>query len=184
MAKRRILAIALVAVGGVLISVVSALVLRGDAGPDFTGKTPEEIKSYFQSEAFQRLNAGDQRTIKESVYGPIKRQQQQAFIDQARVYSHLRPPQKVRFLDEWINKSVAGKKQQQAARSTSGPARVEARSDSPAAVKPTNPKKTFTSEDYRGWTEKMEPEARAYVLELKEALTRRMEERAIGSSRQ
>lgn len=91
----------LVAASGILIAVVLALVLRGDVGPDFTGKTPEEIKAYFESDAFQRLKAGDQRAIKKKAYGPIYRQQEREFIERARFYCQL-PPQRVRFVDERI----------------------------------------------------------------------------------
>ena len=59
------------AAGIVLISVVSAIALRGDSLPDFSGKTPEETKSYFNTEAYSRLSEKDQRAVKKRAIGSI-----------------------------------------------------------------------------------------------------------------
>jgi hypothetical protein len=40
-------------------------------------------------------------------------------------------------------------------------------------------KKRLSAENYRSWSESMEPEKRAYIMELKEALRQRMEQRGI-----
>jgi len=187
MAKKGIIAVSSVAASIFLISVVSAIAFRGDQGPDFAGKKPEEIKAYFTSDAFRGLNTEDQRAIKEKAYGPMHQQREQEFIEQAKVYSQLPTPQKVRFLDERIDEIVraAAQKQQQATRSASlAAAGAGARGGSMGATKPSDPKKTFASEDYRTWSEKMEPEKRAYIMELKEALRQRMEQRGIEISGQ
>jgi len=53
MAKKSIITISSVVAGIVLISMVSAIALRGDRGPGFTGKSPEEIKEYFNPRPFE-----------------------------------------------------------------------------------------------------------------------------------
>ncbi len=180
--RKNIMIVAAAIAAMAVVSVGLALSLRGDKRPDFAGMKPEEIKSYFASDAFRRLNAGDQHAIKERAYGPVARQAEQEFIEQARIYSQLPPPQKVRFLDERINEFVraAEQKQQQATRNASGAAAgVGTKGGGVGGAKPSSPKKTFDSENYRTWSEKMDPEKRAYIMELKEALTARMEQRGI-----
>ncbi len=44
---------------------------------------------------------------------------------------------------------------------------------------PCYSKKRLSAENYRSWSESMEPEKRAYIMELKEALRQRMEQRGI-----
>ena len=183
MTRKNIAAIAAAVVGMAVISTILALSLRAEEGPDFTGMKPQEIKAYFASDAYRRLSAEDQRAIKEKAYGPVYQQREQEFIEQARFYSQLPPSQKVRFLDERIDELVraAEQKRQQATRSASGAATpAGARGGSVSAIKPSDPKKMFASEDYRTWSEKMEPEKRAYIMEIKEAMRQRMEQRGIG----
>jgi hypothetical protein len=184
--KNMVLAVTAIAAMAV-VSVGVAFFLRGDEGPDFAGMKPQEIKAYFTSDAFQRLTAADQIAIKERAYGPISRQKEQEFIEQARFYSQLPPQQKVRFIDERINEfvRVAERKQQQAARGLSGTTTgTGAKGGVVNGAKPAAPKKTFDSEGYRTWSEKMEPEKRALILELKEAMRQRMEQRGIEISGQ
>ena len=40
-------------------------------------------------------------------------------------------------------------------------------------------RKRLSAENYRSWSESMEPEKQAYIMELKEALRQRMEQRGI-----
>lgn len=123
MRTRKTLIVAITASAAMaVVSVGLVLSLRGHKGPDFAGMQPQEIKAYFNSDSFRRLNAGDQIAIKKQAYGPSMRQQEQAFIEQAKTYSKLPPQKKIRFLDE---------------------------------------------------------KKRAHIMELKEALSRRMEERGI-----
>jgi len=180
--NKRLIVAASVVAGVAVVSVVLALSLCGDRGPDFTDMRPQEIKAYFESDAFRRLNAGDRRAIKERAYGPVARQAEQEFIEQARIYSQLPPTQKVRFLDERIDEFVraAEQKQQQATRNASGPTTgAKTKGGNAGPAQSSGPKEMFDSEDYRTWSEKMEPEKRAYIMELKEALRERMEQRGI-----
>ena len=185
MAKKNVIRVSSALAGIVLISVVSAIALRGDKGPDFTGKSPEEIKEYFRSDAFQKMSEKDQRAAKKRAFGPYKRQQQQAFIEQAKIYAKLPPNQKIRFLDERIDKyaRAAGQKRQGNGQKTSGAA---ARSGSGAkggganAAKARAAGKTPATEGIRAWSEKTNPEDRAHIIELKEAITQRMQERGIN----
>ena len=178
MAKKNVIRVSLVAAGIVLISVVSGIALRGDRGPDFSGKTQEEIKAYFKTEAFARLSEKDQRAVKKRALGSFKGRQQQNFVDQAKTYAKLPPHQKNRFLDEIINKYARGaeQKRQGAGQKSSGAA---SRSGAGVKGKGGKAKKVPASEGYRAATEKMDPESRAHVLELKEAITARMDERGI-----
>ncbi|MCH7917149.1 MAG: hypothetical protein IIC50_04090 [Planctomycetes bacterium] len=179
MSKKNVTLVSSIAAVIILISVVSAITLRGDKGPDFTGKSPEEIKAYFNTEAFARLSEKDQRAVKKRAFGSFKGQEQQKFVDQAKTYAKLPPKQKIRFLDEMIGKYVRGAEQK---RKNSG---VASRSGSGAkggSVKKTKARgsgKPSASEGYRAATEKMDPLSRAHVLELKEAITARMDERGV-----
>jgi hypothetical protein len=184
MAKKSIITVSSVAAGIVLISVVSVIALRGDKGPDFTGKSPEEIKEYFKSDAFQNMNERDQRAAKERAYGSDGRRQEQAFIEQARIYSRLPPRQKIRFLDERIDEYVraAEQKQEGARQKSSGAVSRSgsgAKGGSVNTAKARAAGKPSLSEGIRAWSEKMDPEQRAHILELKEAMTQRMEQRGI-----
>lgn len=85
MAKKSLIAVSSAAAGLVLISVVSVIALRGDKGPDFTGKSPEEIKAYFESDAFRNMSERDQHAAKKRAYGSYSRQKEQTFIDQAKI---------------------------------------------------------------------------------------------------
>ena len=179
MAKKSMIKVSLVSAGIVLVSVISALALRGDKGPDFTGKRPEEIKAYFSTEAFARLSEKDQRAVKKRAFGSFKGQQQQNFIDQSKTYTKLPPQQRNRFLDEIIDNYVRGAEQKQKnSRAASG----SRSGDKGAGVKTAKARgagKPSASEGYRAATAKMDPESRAHVLELKEAITARMDERGI-----
>lgn len=184
MAKKNVVKVSSLVAGIILISVVSAIALRGDKGPDFTGKSPEQIKEYFQSDAFQKMSRKDQEAAKKRVFGPYKRKQQQAFVEEAKTYTRLPPKQKIRFLDERIDEYVraAEQKQQGAGQKRSGAA---ARSGSGAkggganAAKARAAGKPPASEGIRAWLERTSPEERAHILELKEAMTARMDERGI-----
>ena len=123
MSKKKSMIIKASAVAGMaVVSIGLALSIRGDKGPDFAGMKTEEVKAYFYSDAFRRLNERDQRAIKERAYGPLARQAEQKFFEQARIYSQLPPQQKGRFLDARINEWIqaAEPKQEYAARNTSG----------------------------------------------------------------
>lgn len=187
MAKKRMITVSSVAAGLVLISVVSAIALRGDKGPDFTGKSPEEIKEYFTPEAFQNMNERDQLAAKKRAFGSYRERQVQTFIDQARIYSKLPPKQKIRFLDERIDEYVRAAEQKQQAARQKGSGAVS-RSGSGAKGGSVNTAKARTagkpseSEGIHAWSERTDPEQRAHILELKEAIVQRMEERGIDLS--
>jgi len=190
MAKKRMITVSSVAAGLVLISVVSAIALRGDKGLDFTGKSPEEIKEYFKSDAFQNMNERDQLAAKKRAFGSYRERQVQTFIDQARIYSKLPPKQKIRFLDERIDEYVrAAEQKQQAARqkgsgavSRSGAGAKGGSVNTPKVAKARAARKPSESEGIRAWSERTDPEQRAHILELKEAIVQRMEERGIDLS--
>lgn len=101
-----------------------------------------------------------------------------------RVYSKLPPKQKIRFLDEKINEFVRAAEQKQQSARHKGPGAVS-RSESAAkggsihTAKARATGKTSSSEGMRAWSQKMDPEQRAHILELKEAITARMEERGV-----
>lgn len=182
MTKRTTLIISCTAVSLVAMSMAVALSLRGDRVPVFTGQNPDEMKAYFESDAFRKLSPRDQRTAKKRAYGAYERQQEQTFIDQAKTYAKLPPRQKIRFLDERIDEYVraAQQKQEHMSRKSSGAASGSgAKGNSIRTAKARAAKKTSSSEGIRAWSEKMEPERRAAILELKEALMQRMEQRGI-----
>jgi hypothetical protein len=184
MARRSILTVSSVAAGLVLISVASAIALRGDKGPDFAGQSPEEIKAYFESDAFRNMSERDQRAAKKRAYASYSRQQEQTFIEQARLYSKLPPQQKVRFLDDRIDEYVRAAEQKQQAARQKSPGAVSrsgsgSKGGSTKTAKARAAGETSSSEDIRAWSEKMDPERRAHILELKEAIIARMEERGV-----
>lgn len=182
MTRKNIIIISSAVAGIAVISVVSAVYLRGGKGPDFTGKNTEEIKAYFKSDAFRSMNKKDQLATEKKAYTPIIRQREQEFIEQAKMYSQLPPKQKVTYLDGMIEQIVgaAEQKQQYAPRNVSGAASgARAKGGSVKTTQSSYAKKTVSSENYRAWSEKMEPEKRAYIMELKEALHKRMEQRGI-----
>ena len=182
MTRRATLIISWAALSLVAMSMVVALSLRGDRVPVFTGQNPDEIKAYFESDAFRKLSPRNQHAAKKRAYGAYERQQEQTFIDQAKTYAKLPPKQKIRFLDERIDEYVraAQQKQQHMSRKSSGAASgSRAKGSSSSVSKARAAKKTSSSEGIRAWSEKMEPERRAAILELKEALSQRMEQRGI-----
>jgi len=188
MTKKNIIIVSSAVAGIAVISVGLAISLRGEKGPDFAGKKPEEIKAYFESHMYRSLNKKDQIAIKKKAYALMYQQRERAFIEQAKTYSQLPPQQKVRYLDRMIDQIVRDteQKQRSASTRTQGPQiknasfqRGQTKGGNVNAGRSSSAKKTFTSQDYRSWTEKMDPEKRAYVLELKEALSQRMEQRGI-----
>jgi hypothetical protein len=187
MAKKNVIRYSLGAVGIVLISVVSAIALRGDSLPDFRGKTPEETKAYFSTEAYSRLSEKDQRAVKKRAIGSLKGRHQQNFVDQAKTYAKLPPHQKIRFLDEIIDKNAraAEQRRQGAGQNKSGATSRSGAGSKGKGGKGTGGKagKVPSSEGYRAATEKMDPVRRAHVLELKEAISARMDERGIQSGK-
>ena len=187
MTKKSIITVSSLTASIVLIAVISAMTLRGDKGPDFAGKNPEEIKAYFESDAFQNMNERDQLAAKKRAFGSYRRREAQTFVDQARVYSKLPPKQKIRFLDERINEFVRAAEQKQQSARQKSPGAVSrsgsgAQGGSIHTAKARARGKPSSSEGIRAWSEKMDPEQRAHILELKEAITARMEER--GHQRQ
>jgi hypothetical protein len=182
MTRKTTLVISCTALSLVAISTVVALTLRGDRVPVFTSQNPDEMKAYFASDAFRKLSPRDQLTAKKKAYGAYEQQQEQIFIDQAKMYAKLSPKEKIRFLDERIDEYVraAQQKQQHMSRKGSGAASGSgAKGSNISTAKARAAKKTFSSEDIRAWSEKREPERRAAILELKEALVQRMEQRGI-----
>ena len=165
-----------------VISVLFAVSFGGSKGPDFTGKNPEEIKAYFKSEAFQSLDEKDRRAVKKKAYAPMYQQQEQAFIEQAKTYAQLPPQQKVTYLDRMIEQIVrdAETKQRETQRIASRQMQgSKAKGGDDKKAKLSYAKKTSWPENIRAWSEKMEPEKRAYIMGLKEALRKRMEQRGI-----
>ena len=174
------LAIACIAVG-------FAIYFNGDKEPDFTGKRPEEIKAYFKSEEFKNKTVNEQIAIKKKAYAPFYRQREREFIEHAKRYTKLPQPQKAAYLDKMIDQLVsdAKKKQQRYAKKIASSG-AKAAQDKPGSVnkaKPGGGKKRLSADDYRNWSEKMEPQKRAYIMELKEALRQRMEQRGIEIKR-
>jgi len=170
------------------ISVLFAVSFGGSKRPDFTGKNPEEIKAYFKSEAFQSLDEKDQRAIKKKAYAPMYQQQEQAFIEQAKTYAQLPQQHKKAYLDRMIDKIVrdAEQKQKNAPKRTQGAQTksgsfkgAQAKGGSVKTSQLSYAKKTSWPEKIRAWSEKMEPEKRAYIMGLKEALRKRMEQQGI-----
>lgn len=134
------------------------------------------------------MNKKDQIAIKKKAYAPIYQQCEQSFIGRAKTYSRLPPQHKNAYLDSMINKIVrdADQKQKNAASRTqraqtksSNFKGARAQGGSVKTIQPSYPKKTFAAENYRAWSEKMEPEQRAPIMALKEALRQRMEQRGI-----
>lgn len=188
MTKKSVVMVSSIAACIVVISVVSAIYLCGGKGPDFTGKKPEEIKAYFESEAFRSMNKKDQIAIKKKAYAPIYRQQEQAFIEQAKTYAQLPPQHKNAYLDRMIDKfvrdaeqkqKIAASRTQEAQTKNSNLRGARAQGGSVKTNQSSSAKKTFAPEDIRAWSEKMEPEKRAPIMALKEALLQRMEQRGI-----
>jgi hypothetical protein len=182
MAKKSMITVASAVAGLVLISVASAIALRGDKGPDFTDKSPEEIKDYFESDTFQNMNERDQLDAKKRAMGSFRRRKEQTFIDQATIYSKLPPQQRIRFLDERINEYVRAAKQKQVQTPKSGSVSKSgsgAKGGDVNTAKARAAGKPSSSEGIRAWSEWTDPEQRAHILEFKEAIIQRMEERGI-----
>lgn len=165
-----------------VISMGVAVFFGGDEGPDFTGKKPEEIKAYFQSQEYQSLDIKEQIAIKKKAYAPYSRQREQELIEQVKAYSQLPPRQKVAYLDEIIDQmtSKAEKKQSYAKQTASGAKQVsQGKGGNVNSAGQSSGKNWDSPEGFRNWSESMDPEKRAYIMEIKEAVMERMEQRGI-----
>jgi hypothetical protein len=180
MTRKNIIIVSSAVAGIAVISVGLATSLRGEKGPAFAGKKPDEIEAYFESEAFRNMSKKDQIAIKKKAYAPIYLQREREFIEQAKTYAKLPPRQKVVYLDRMIDKFVSDAEQKQkiASNRTQG-AETKSGNSKRAEGKASSAKKTFAPEDIRAWSEKMEPEKRAPIMALKEALRQRMKQRGI-----
>lgn len=191
MSRKKIIALCSTVFGLVVIPVIIAVIFKKDSGPDFTGKTQEEIKAYFKSEEYQNMNINEQIAIKKKAYPHSDRQGKQHWVEQAKTFLKLPPQQKVAYLDEMIDKMVskAVEKQRYTQQTTSGAKQVSAakggyvgksaQAGSSNSVKQSSGKNWDSAENFRSWSEEMEPEERAYMMELKEAFIERMEQRGI-----
>lgn len=188
MTRKNIIIVSSAVAGIAVILAGLGISLRGEKGPDFTGKKPEEIKAYFESDAFRNMSEKEQLAIKKKAYAPIYQQREQVFIEQAKMYSQLPPQHKNAYLDRMINQIVRDAEQKwknassrtQGAQTKSGNFKgVQAKGGSIKKTQSSYANKTFRPENYRAWSEKMEPEKRAPIMALKEALRERMEQRGI-----
>ena len=182
MTRKKLITISSATVCVAVAAAVLAISLGGDKGPDFAGKDPEQIKEYFNSEEYQSLDIKEQIALKKKAYGPINEQYEQELIEQVKMYSQLSPRQKVAYLDEMIDQIVRDveKKQGYAQKiASSGAQGAQVKRGYVNKAKQSYGKKRLSAENYRSWSESMEPEKRAYIMELKEALHQRMEQRGI-----
>jgi len=187
MTRKRIIIVSSVIACIALISVSLAMYFDGDEGLEFAGKNPEEIKAYFKSEEFQKLNRTEKIEMKKKAYASFYHKIEQEFVDRAKTYSQLPPEKKVAYLDEMIDQMVrdAEKKRRDAiAKRAIGNKTESVNGDKSKGVnsnqaKPGDAKKKFSAQNYRGWSEKTDPQKRAYIMELKEAMMQRMEQRGI-----
>ena len=142
----------------------------------------EQIKEYFNSEEYQSLGIKEQIALKKKAYGPINEEYDQEVIEQVKTYSQLSPRQKVAYLDEMIDEIIADaeKKQSYSKKTASGAKQVfKGKTGNVKSTKKNSDKNWDSPEGFRGWSENMDPEKRAYILELKEAVIERMEQRGI-----
>ena len=183
MSRKIFITLCLTAVGFVVIPVIVAVTFNKDSGPDFTGKTPEEIKAYFNSEGFQRLGKNEQIAVKKKAYAHFDRQGKQHWVEQAKAFSKLPPQQKVAYMDEMIDKMVsqAVEKQRYTRQTASGTKQASAAKGGyiDKSAKAGSGRNWNSPENFRSWSEEMEPEERAYIMALKEAFIERMEQRGI-----
>lgn len=190
MSRKKFIALCSTVVGLVVIPVIVAVMFKKDSYPDFTGKTPEEIKAYFKSDEFQNMNINEQIAIKKKAYANSDRQDKD-WVEEAKTFSKLPPQQKVAYLDEMIDKMVskASEKQRYTQKAASGAKQVSAakggyvgkssQAGSINSVRQSGGKNWNSAENFRSWSEDMEPEERAYIMELKEAFIERMDQRGI-----
>ena len=191
MSRKTFITLCSTVAGLVVISVIVAVMFNKDSGPDFTRKTPEEIKAYFKSKEYQNMDINEQIIAKKKAYAHSDRQGKQHWVEQAKTFSKLPPQQKVAYMDEMIDKMVsqAVEKQRYTQQTTSGAKQASAakggyvdksaQADSSNSVKQSSGKNWNSPENFRGWSEEMEPEERAYIMELKEAFIERMDQRGI-----
>ena len=171
----------------VLVSIASIAVLatviaissNRSKAPDLTGKKPEEIKQYFKSEKFQSMTLKDQIAAKKQIYGPQKKKRNERFIDQAKTYSKLPAVQKNVYLDKLINEYVTRAAQKKTKTTRNTDQKDTQTKTGYSNTSSTGTKKRISPEKIRGGSEKMDPQKRAYITELKNAMQRRMDERGI-----
>lgn len=182
MSRKKIITISSVIGCIAVISVGLAVLFGGNEGPDFTGKKPEEIKAYFKSQEYQSLDIKEQIAIKKKAYAPYSRQREQELIEQVKAYSQLPPRQKVAYLDEIIDQMTrkTEKKQSYAKQTASGAKQVsQSKGGNGNSAGKSSGKNWDSPEGFRNWSESMDPEKRAYIMEIKEAVMERMEQRGI-----
>ena len=182
MTKKKLITISSATVCVAAAAALLAIFWGGDKGPDFAGKNPEQIKEYFNSKEYQSLDIKEQIALKKKAYGPIKHQYEQELIEQVKTYSQLSHRQKVAYLDEMIDEIVADaeKKQSYAKKAASGAKQApQGKTGDVNSTKKNSGKNWDSPEGFRGWSENMDSEKRAYILELKEAMIERMEQRGI-----
>jgi hypothetical protein len=174
MKKKAVIGVLTVICAGVAIWAAIAVLGNKKLSPDFANKSPEQIKEYFQSEEYQKLELDEQIAIKKKVFGEEMVKAKQDFVEQAKVYAKKPENQKQAYLDELIEQYVT--RPQQKYEQAEKEKQTQTKYSNEAEKKT---EKKFTSENYRGWSEKMQPQQRAYITELKEAMRIRMEERGI-----
>ncbi len=92
------------------------------------------------------------------------------------------PRQKVAYLDEIIDQMTrkAEKKQSYVKQTASGAKQVsQSKGGNGNSAGQSSGKNWDSPEGFRNWSESMDPEKRAYIMELKEAVIERMEQRGI-----
>ena len=182
-----------IAIGSVALTGATIAILQSNNNdPNFTGKSPEQVKKYFYSKEFQNLPEKKQIAIKKKVYGKDNKEGHEQFITQAKTYAKLPQQQKTAYLDQLIYQYV--QKDQQKKHSAQSQKQTATQLKKQASAQPKNQTtskagktksadKKFTADDYRGWSEKLPPQERAYIMELKEAMQQRMDQRGIKLSK-
>lgn len=168
----------------------AVIFLQKDDGPDFTGKTEEEIKAYFYSEEYQNLSLAEQIAIKKKAYAPYAEQNRMDIIEEGKAYSKLSPRQKVAYIDKMIDEYVAGAAKKKAYAKKTGAGVKQGAATGGLGGKSgsggksggsgqSGAKNWDSAENFRNWSESMDPVERAYIMELKEAFMERAEQRGI-----
>jgi hypothetical protein len=164
-----------------LIIIISAVLISLAAGsvvwkvtrraklPDVTGKKPEQIFEYFQSEEFRNLDPNTRRNY-------ARRAFDQMITQRAKEYCELPPEKRTAYLDEIIDSMQSQRREFESRRTESMRPRDGEQNRRPSRPR-TRPRRR--PEDMRARREPIAPATRAQRAAFRQAMGERMRQRGI-----
>lgn len=166
----------------IITAAIAVAIKTRDKSPDFTGKSPEEIRDYLESDEFKNLDQENRQQITQKVFEPMRNEIIIRMQETAKTYSQLPAEQKIAFLDKQIDQMQerirAFQKRMsdgELPRQLSGPFGQGSGNTNTDGVTKRGP----TPEIIRNRMEQIDPEARAYMTEFFEDIQKRMDQKEI-----